>query len=96
MRPADLRAAIIERLMCDLRADVTTILSHHGFPREWSQSELDALKPLVADRLVRIDRAVVTVPEENRNLVRRVASAFDAYLDPPAGRHAVAFDYRIS
>jgi hypothetical protein len=25
-----------------------------------------------------------------RNLVRRVASAFDGYLDPALGRHAVA------
>jgi len=84
------RAAVIERLMCDLRADVTAILSQHGFPEQWLDTELDALQPLLADGLARIDRGVITVPESARNLVRRVASAFDAYLDPVAGRHAVA------
>ena len=85
-----LRANIIQRLMCDLRADVTTILSEHGFPADWLATEIDALQPLIADGLVRIDRGVITVPESARNLVRRVAAAFDAYLDPAAGRHAVA------
>ena len=46
---------------------------------------MDALKPLVADGLARVDGGVITVPEESRNLVRRVASAFDAYLEPAAG-----------
>jgi oxygen-independent coproporphyrinogen-3 oxidase len=45
---------------------------------------------LVADGLARFDRGVITVPDSVRNLVRRVASVFDAYLDPAAGRHAVA------
>jgi oxygen-independent coproporphyrinogen III oxidase len=85
-----LRAAIIERLMCDLRADVLSILSQQGFPGEWLDRELDALEPLVGDGLARIDRGVITIPETARNLVRRVASAFDAYLDPTAGRQAVA------
>jgi coproporphyrinogen III oxidase-like Fe-S oxidoreductase len=48
------------------------------------------LEPLVADGLARVESGVITVPEESRNLVRRVASQFDAYLDPAAGRHAVA------
>ncbi|MDR3534048.1 MAG: oxygen-independent coproporphyrinogen III oxidase [Rhodopila sp.] len=86
----DLRAAIIEGLMCDLRADVPTTLRQRGFPADWLDAELEALKPLVADGLARVDRGVITVPEAARNLVRRVASAFDAYLDPAAGRHAVA------
>lgn len=85
-----LRGAIIERLMCDLRADVSAILSQFGFPGEWLDFELDALQPLVTDGLARADRGVITVPESARNLVRRVASVFDAYLDPAAGRHAVA------
>jgi oxygen-independent coproporphyrinogen III oxidase len=33
---------------------------------------------------------MITVPEAMRNLVRRVASAFDSYLDSATGRHAVA------
>jgi oxygen-independent coproporphyrinogen-3 oxidase len=85
-----LRAAIIERLMCDLRVDVPAILRRKGFFPGWLDPELAALQPLVADGLARIEDGVVTIPESARNLVRRVASAFDAYLDPAAGRHAVA------
>jgi len=86
----DLRADIIERLMCDLQADIPAALRRHGFDAGWLDTELFELEPLVADGLARIDRGVITVPEASRNLVRRVASQFDAYLDPAAGRHAVA------
>ncbi len=85
-----LRATIIERLMCDLRADVPAILDRCGFPAGWLDREMDALQALEADGLVRVDCGVLTVPEPMRNLVRRVASVFDAYLDPASGRHAVA------
>ena len=86
----DLRAAIIERLMCDLRVDVPAILQRKGFPTDWLDRALGTLKPLIDDGLATIESGVITVPEDARNLVRRVASAFDAYLDPAAGRHAVA------
>ncbi|HBK07330.1 MAG TPA: oxygen-independent coproporphyrinogen III oxidase [Acetobacteraceae bacterium] len=85
-----LRGEIIERLMCDLRVDVPNVLRRRGFPSDYFDAEIEALKPLVADGLTRIDHGVITVPEAMRNLVRRVASVFDAYLDPTAGRHAVA------
>ncbi|MGD0108903.1 MAG: oxygen-independent coproporphyrinogen III oxidase [Rhodopila sp.] len=85
-----LRAAIIERLMCDLRVDISKILLDRGYPREWLDAELDALNPLVADGLAWINDRLITVPESARNLVRRVASAFDAYFAPATGRHAVA------
>jgi oxygen-independent coproporphyrinogen-3 oxidase len=85
-----LRAAIIERLMCDLRVDVPASLRRHGFSPGWLDAELARLQPLVADGLARIEGGVVTVPDSARSLVRLVASAFDAYLDPAAGRHAVA------
>jgi oxygen-independent coproporphyrinogen-3 oxidase len=76
--------------MCDLHVDVPAALRRRGFSADYLHAEMDALEPLVADGLARIDRGVITVPEAMRNLVRRVASAFDAYLDPTAGRHAVA------
>ena len=85
-----LRGEIIERLMCDLRADVPALLQRRGFGDDYLDRELDALAPLIADGLARLDRGVITVPETMRNLVRRVASTFDAYLDPAASRHAVA------
>jgi len=86
----DLRGDIIERLMCNLRADVPAVIRQHGFDAHWLDKEMAGLEPLVADGLARVDGGVITVPEESRNLVRKVASEFDAYLDPAAGRHAVA------
>jgi oxygen-independent coproporphyrinogen-3 oxidase len=85
-----LRGAIIERLMCDLYVDVAATLRERGFPDGWLDAELDALGPLAADGLVQIDGGTIVVPEKARKLVRRVASAFDTWLDPAAGRHAVA------
>jgi oxygen-independent coproporphyrinogen-3 oxidase len=84
------RAAIIERLMCHLHVDVHATLEQHGFPDEWLDNELNALRPLEADGLVSVDDGMITVPPGARNLVRLVASVFDAYLDPALGRHAVA------
>lgn len=85
-----LRAAIIERLMCDLRVDLPAELERFGLPSDTLGAEIEALKPLEIDGLVRVERGMVTVPENMRNLVRKVASVFDSYLDPAAGRHAVA------
>ena len=85
-----LRGEIIERLMCDLRVDVPAVLRRRGFAPTYLDREMAALRPLADDGLARIERGTVTVPEAMRNLVRRVASVFDAYLDPAAGRHAVA------
>jgi oxygen-independent coproporphyrinogen III oxidase len=85
-----MRGDIIERLMCDLRVDVPAALRRHAFPADYLDKEMAALKPLVVDGLARVDRGVISIPGEMRNLVRRVASVFDAYLDPAAGRHAVA------
>jgi oxygen-independent coproporphyrinogen III oxidase len=85
-----LRGEIIERLMCDLLVDVPAVLRRHGMAADLLAAELEGLSPLAADGLVRVDHGVVMVPETMRTLVRRVASAFDAYLDPATGRHAVA------
>jgi oxygen-independent coproporphyrinogen-3 oxidase len=85
-----LRAEIIERLMCDLTADIPAALQRYGFRPDELRPELEALEPLSADGLVRVERGVVTVPEAMRTLVRRVACVFDAYLQPAAKRHAVA------
>jgi len=85
-----LRADIIERLMCDLRADIPSILHRHGFPPGFLDAERSGLDTLAADGLVRAERGIITVPESARTLVRRIACVFDAYLRPEEGRHAVA------
>ena len=49
---------------------------------------------MAADGLVRVDGAVVTVPEDARPLMRAVAAVFDAYLPAsgtaPQARHSQA------
>ena len=71
------RAAIIERLMCDYRADIDEIAPA-------------ALDQLERDGLVRIEGSSIEVREEARPLVRAVAAAFDAYLPKTADRHVTA------
>ena len=78
-----LRAAVIERLMCDQRVDLAAL---------GAEALLDErmLAPLVADGLVVRDGSRLEVPADARPLVRAVAAAFDAYLPRTSGRHARA------
>lgn len=75
------RAAVIERIMCDYRVDLSGA--------EELAEELK-LEPLVRDGLIRRSGEVIEVLPEARPLVRAVAAAFDAYLDETQGRHARA------
>lgn len=73
------RAAVIERLMCDYRVDLS------------GSADLvdeDRLAPLVDDGLVRRAGALLSVEAVGRPLVRAVAAAFDAYLEPGRCGHA--------
>ncbi len=77
-----MRRDVIERLMCDLRADLPP-------PLREAASQLDRF---VADGLVVCRGARVAVTEAGRPFVRSVAAVFDAYLDrgTTAPRHARA------
>ena len=79
------RAAIIERLMCDLAVDLTG----YGNPVRFA-AEIEALRPLSEEGLLRIDGGHVAVTPRGRPYVRIVAAAFDAYLTASAKRHSVA------
>ena len=80
-----LRAAIIERLMCDLAVD----LDHFG-GRARFRAEVEALATLAGEGLVQLDGALVTMTEQGRPYVRIAAAAFDAYLAVNQKRHSVA------
>lgn len=71
------RAAIIEQLMCDYRADIGSMAPA-------------ALAQLERDGLVRRIGSAIEVPEEARPLVRAVAAAFDSYLPQTTDRHVAA------
>jgi len=75
------RAAIIERLMCDLEADVPSICSDHGFDATRFLDSAQRLSVLAEDGIVEVDKGFVRVRQEHRFVLRAVAAAFDAYLD---------------
>ncbi|MDE1902573.1 MAG: oxygen-independent coproporphyrinogen III oxidase [Alphaproteobacteria bacterium] len=71
-----LRAAVIERLMCDLTVDLQAVAAMHlpsfDFTRERAH-----LAELASDGLLEIDGARVTVRAAMRPFVRRIAAVFD-------------------
>jgi oxygen-independent coproporphyrinogen-3 oxidase len=75
-----LRGEVIERLMCDLRVDVEEVCRKYGARAGSLLTNNPRLRDLARDGLIRIDGAVVSIPDEARMLVRYAASAFDAYL----------------
>jgi oxygen-independent coproporphyrinogen-3 oxidase len=79
------RAAIIERLMCDLCLDLRAFGGAARF-----QEELAALTPLVAAGLLTRDGDEITMTESGRPYIRLAAAAFDAYLRATTARHSVA------
>ena len=85
-----LRAAVIERLMCDLSVDLAEVAAEFAVPVEVFADDLDALRLLADDGLAIVEGWRVRVPEEHRTLVRLAAASFDAYLDRGRGRHSMA------
>ncbi len=87
-----LRRALIERLMCDLRVDVAEIASRFGVAPESFEPELARADVFVAEGLANRDGTVLAVTERGRPALRVVASVFDAYFaaQPQQGRHAAA------
>jgi oxygen-independent coproporphyrinogen III oxidase len=80
------RAAIIERLMCDLEVDLDTVAGGAArFP-----AEIGALRPLAAEGLLHIEGSRIAVTTSGRPYVRIAAAAFDAYLAASQKRHSVA------
>lgn len=73
------RRDIIERLMCDFTADLSSAGGAAAF-----ENELAALAPLMEDGLVMVEGDTVTIPPEARPFSRLAAQAFDAYAQSPA------------
>ena len=91
LTPEDrLRRAVIEHLMCERAVDLTAVAAAHERAGETFAAEIAALAPMVADGLVAVTGARVTVLPAGYPLVRSVAAAFDAYLATGERRHARA------
>jgi oxygen-independent coproporphyrinogen-3 oxidase len=78
------RAAIIERLMCDLKVDLDST-GGNGF-----SEEIASLHELADDGLLTIDGRRIAITERGRPYVRIAAAVFDTYLAASRGRHSVA------
>lgn len=88
-----LRRAAIERLMCDLELDLDALCRRFGVEGGAAahfEAEFARLARMQAEGLVRVEGAVLRVPESARAFVRVVASVFDAYLEPGHAKHSVA------
>jgi oxygen-independent coproporphyrinogen-3 oxidase len=85
-----LRGEVIERLMCDFRADLAEICRRHRTDPAAFARELERIDDLAGDGLAVRDDTVITVPDEARSLVRILCAVFDAGLGETSGRHAPA------
>ncbi len=85
-----LRADIIERIMCEFSADLGDICARHGAEPGAMLKSAARLKPLISDGVVRLDGDRLAVAKDSRFLVRSVAAAFDAHLDPGKQLHSRA------
>ncbi len=75
-----LRRDIIERLMCDLCADLDAICASHRASPEELRESICALSELTARGVVSVVGARITVAPQWRAATRLVCAAFDAYL----------------
>ena len=91
LTPEDrLRAAIIERLMCDFEADVPALCASHGFDARLVLTGNARLAMLSDDGVIDIDNGIIRVRQEQRFVIRAVAASFDAYLDQSGRTHSKA------
>jgi oxygen-independent coproporphyrinogen-3 oxidase len=86
----ELRAGVIERLMCDLTVDVGAECRDRGFEISALDAAIAAASALERDGLCRVEGRTVTITEEAFRLMRVVAACFDAGLAPAERRHARA------
>jgi len=84
-----LRAAVIEQVMCQGKADLVTAARNFGISPDWYADALPLLRSLAVDGVLTCTGGKLLVAEDASALVRVVASAFDKFLTSEV-RHAVA------
>lgn len=86
----DLRAAVIEQLMCGLTVDVEAVCRARGFAAGALDEAIGAAAVLQPDGLCRVEGRRVSIPAGAWRMMRVVAACFDARLPVAATRHARA------
>ncbi len=82
--------AVIERIMCFGEVDLDRLAREHGLPRATIEPDAERMRQLLELGIASAEGGRISVPAENRPLLRLVAAAFDRYLEPGTQRHAVA------
>lgn len=83
-----LRRDIINRLMCDLAVDLTSVCAEYqSFPDRFTP-EVERVRAMTADGIVEVRGWRIRLTEAGRPLVRAVCAAFDGYLEKGEGRHS--------
>ncbi|MBD8555941.1 oxygen-independent coproporphyrinogen III oxidase [Rhizobium sp. CFBP 8762] len=91
LTPEDtMRAELIERLMCDFKADVDRIASAHGFDSAMLLNGNHRLAMLEDDGVISLSNGVLAVRPDHRFIIRAVAACFDAHLQPSGRAHSKA------
>ena len=85
-----LRAEVIERIMCDGSVDLAAAGRGLGFGGDWYAQEIPDLLRMQEDGLLTFEGGRLTLAAEGLPLARVVASVFDTYLRNSTARHSVA------
>jgi len=85
-----LRAAIIQRIMCDMAVDLSRVASDFDAAFTPGAAERAALAELAADGVIEMAGPRLRVTAPGRPYVRQVAAVFDSYLRRGAARHSRA------
>ncbi len=85
-----LRAQVIERIMCDGAIDLAAAGRGFGCAADWYAEEIPELLQMRDDRLLTLEDGKLSLAPEGLALARVVASVFDTYLRSSTARHSVA------
>lgn len=85
-----MRAQLIESILCYSRVNVGNIARKYSKSVEYFADEIFELKGLRAENLVDWDGEELVVRENGRPLLRVIAAVFDAYLATQRARHSTA------
>lgn len=83
-----LRAAVIERLMCDFQVDLGACAANTPEAETGVTLNDPALEAMEQDGLIDRDGARLIIRDAGKPYVRQVAACFDAYLGRGAARHS--------
>lgn len=78
-----LRSSIIERLMCDFKANIPELCYEHNFPEHYLDHEVGLLGQYEEQGFLKIGQnGSISINPAAKSMARTVCSVFDAYIDP--------------